>query len=126
MVLQDAAGDDKASGVVVAEDILLVTSEDGSLSVSYTLDVLVSTKLNVFEGVNVYPNPVSDVLNITGLKQQTRVELISVTGQVLRSDLTSDKAYVLDMSSQRAGYYILRISDKDQNTRVFNIVCTKQ
>lgn len=126
MVLQDAAGDDKASGVVVAEDILLVTSEDGSLSVSYTLDVLVSTKLNVFEGVNVYPNPVSDVLNITGLKQQTRVELISVTGQVLRSDLTSDKAYVLDMSSQRAGFYILRISDKDQNTRVFNIVCTKQ
>ncbi|MCP4313039.1 MAG: T9SS type A sorting domain-containing protein [Bacteroidetes bacterium] len=126
MVLKDAAGADKVSGMILTGDVLSVSSEDGSNSVDYTTDVLVSTELNVFEGVNVYPNPVSDVLNITGLKQQTRVELISLAGQVLRSDLTSDNAYVLDMSSQRAGYYILRISDSDQNTRVFNIVCTKQ
>jgi hypothetical protein len=89
------------------------------------VNVLVSTELSVLESVKVYPNPVNTVLNITGLKKQTRVELISITGQVLRSELTSDQSYVMDMSSQKSGYYILRISDKDQNARLFSIVCTR-
>jgi hypothetical protein len=126
MELKDAAGAAKESGMILTGDVLTVTSEDSSIAVSYTVDVLVSAERKVFENVTVYPNPVNNILNISGLKKQTRVELISITGQVLRSNLTSDDTYVMDMSSQKSGYYFLRVSDSDQNTRLFRIICTKQ
>jgi hypothetical protein len=125
MVLKDAAEAEKESGEMLTGDILSVTSEDGLNTVNYIVDVLLSTELSLLESVKVYPNPVSTILNITGLKKQTKVELISVTGQVLRVEMTSDQTYVMDMSSQESGYYILRISDMDHNTRLFSIVCTR-
>ena len=125
MVLKDEAGAEKESGEMLTGDVLTVTSEDGLNTVSYIVNVLVSTELSVLESVKVYPNPVNNILNITGLKKQTRVELISITGQVLRSELTSDQSYVMDMSSQKSGYYILRITDNDQNATLFSIVCAR-
>jgi hypothetical protein len=125
MVLKDAAGAEKESGEMLTGDVLVVTSEDGLNTVNYIVDVLLSTELSLLESVKVYPNPVNTVLNITGLEKQTKVELISITGQVLRVEQTSDQTYVMDMSNQESGYYILRISDKDQNARLFSIVCTR-
>jgi len=125
MVLKDAAGAEKESGEMLTGDVLSVTSEDSLNTVNYIVDVLLSTELSLLESVEVYPNPVNTILNITGLKKQTKVELISVSGQVLRSELTSDNTYVMDMSSQESGYYILRISDKDHNSRLFSIACVR-
>ncbi len=74
---------------------------------------------------SVYPNPASDALNISIDKGQlSKIELYSMTGQLLfREDLNS-KTYALNIGSYSPGVYLVRVFN--QNNDILNTKVLKE
>ena len=56
--------------------------------------------------LSVYPNPVSNVLNIRGIDNMNQIEVISVTGSVMKKQLRSAS---VDVSDLNRGVYFLKV-----------------
>ncbi len=61
-------------------------------------------------GVKLVPNPASDVLNITSRFYFEKVELLSITGQVLLSENVNDKTHQLQLQNFADGIYFVKVS----------------
>ncbi len=63
--------------------------------------------------VHIYPNPISDYLNVaikdTHVGQEYHISIVSVEGQVLKSFVTSASLFTMDMTDLNAGVYTLSI-----------------
>ncbi len=80
-------------------------------------DSVVTLHLNILTGIsalelaeiNIYPNPVNDILNITSTETISEIEIVNVMGQVVkRMEVNSDSA-VCDVEDLKAGVYVVRI-----------------
>ena len=59
--------------------------------------------------INLFPNPATDILNITSSETISEVEIVNVMGQVVkRIEVNSDNA-VCDVEDLKAGVYMVRI-----------------
>lgn len=65
---------------------------------------------NSTDGVQIYPNPVSDILNITKVSNKALYEIYSVSGQLLSKGNVRDGK--VNVSQLTTGNYIIKISDK--------------
>jgi hypothetical protein len=94
-------------------------NRDGNEFGIFTIGETTSTrnKLASFD-LDVFPNPVSDQLEIRTDKQIERVTVVSVTGQVL---LDGNQPSV-DVSALRTGTYLLRIRTTDDLVRVARFI----
>jgi hypothetical protein len=60
--------------------------------------------------VNLFPNPATDILNITSSETISEIEIVNTLGQVVkRIEVNSDNA-VCDVEELKAGVYVVRIS----------------
>ncbi len=82
--------------------------------------------------VNVYPNPAQSSLNLamnTHLEMNIQVELVSVEGRSVLSDQfivpEGRTNKVFDISSLPVGMYIVKVIDKDNNTKLADIKFVK-
>lgn len=86
---------------------------DGSLYVSFKVatgrEELILTK----DKISIYPNPVTNVLYITGATKESIVQFISVTGAVVYQKKISGNSS-LDVSHIPAGLYFVKINNKIQ------------
>ena len=67
-------------------------------------------------GINVYPNPVKEILRINSdqLRQEgCRIELINSSGKTFFQSNTNASQMQLDVSNYPKGFYILKITGKD-------------
>ena len=65
---------------------------------------------NVTMEIALFPNPVTDILNITSSEPISEIEIVNVMGQVVRRvEVNSDNA-VCDVEDLTAGVYVVRIS----------------
>lgn len=71
--------------------------------VTYDLSVL-STEENVKAKVRVYPNPVKDVLHITGLKSTENYQILDASGRLIKEGTTKEEIFVPSLVK---GHYIL-------------------
>jgi len=88
-------------------------TEDGSLYVSFEVG---TGRKNISinkENISIYPNPVTDVLYITGSTKESIVQFISVTGAVVYQKTISRNSS-LDVSHLPAGLYFVKINNKVQ------------
>lgn len=60
-------------------------------------------------GFVIYPNPVADVLNITGLVEITSVSVYDISGKELIRQNANNQNVTLDVSSLSAGIYLVNI-----------------
>lgn len=60
--------------------------------------------------INIYPNPVSDILNISGLSEENDFEIYNAIGQKVISGKISDRK--VDVSQLLKGVYFIQINDK--------------
>ena len=77
--------------------------------------------------VTIYPNPVSDKLNVkwdTVQDAPVSIELLAITGQVVLQHSTpaNDLRYDLDVADVRPGVYMLRVRTADGEVGVFRVV----
>jgi hypothetical protein len=62
-----------------------------------------------FDDVKVFPNPTTDILNITSSETISEIEIVNTLGQVVkRIEVNSDNA-VCDVEELKAGVYVVRI-----------------
>jgi hypothetical protein len=70
-------------------------------------------------GLNVYPNPMGDLLNIDVAKaDQYILKVYTATGQLVNNTEFKNN-YQLNTSNYEAGFYLLRIEDQNGNVQAF-------
>lgn len=77
-----------------------------------------SNKIGVNSNINVYPNPVSDILNIETTLEVQSVEIYNIQGQKV---LSSNQKQI-NLSDLAAGIYMVRIQDIENNVAAKKIV----
>ena len=82
--------------------------------VNVTSPTGINDKFNIRSSMNIYPNPVRDLLNIyTGSMKIHRVDISSISGQILQSYNMDQTIFQLDLSSFQKGIYFITIRSKD-------------
>ena len=67
--------------------------------------------------LNVYPNPLNDVLNIEVEKQENYIlKMYTATGQQILNTMFRNKLQ-LNTNNYAAGFYLLRIEDQNGNVQ---------
>jgi len=66
-----------------------------------------------FSSVSIYPNPAQDQLTITSLPQGTTVEVLDITGRLLKRVESVNAELHLNVEGLSAGVHLLRFTDKD-------------
>ena len=81
-----------------------------------TFNVAGAVEEMVVTEIDIYPNPASDVLNITSSENISRIEIISSTGRIIvQQDVNSDYA-TFNVSDLSNGMYFVRIFGSEQNS----------
>ena len=96
-------------------------TETGDYTQNFTsangCDSIVTLHLNILSGISqngtaeisIYPNPATDILNITSSETILEIKIINVMGQVVkRMEVNSDNA-VCDVEDLTNGVYVVRI-----------------
>lgn len=124
-VLTNSNGQAIFEAVVPAKDLIYTVQHDGFDLVTDTVDIDEDTDISVVlnritgfnnslkEGIKLYPNPVVEVLNITGLTGENTIRLISSDGRILISEETRKEDFSMNTEGLSAGLYILRIYGKN-------------
>lgn len=60
-------------------------------------------------GISIYPNPVTDALNISGLKNNAVIRISTATGQLLMEQKTNAQFININVEKLRTGSYILEV-----------------
>jgi len=82
---------------------------------SSTLATLNTTKPKI----QIFPNPVSDIISISGLNNMTSVEIFNMNGQLIKTDQLGNK---INVSALTPGVYLLRVTAKDSQIHEFKFV----
>ena len=61
--------------------------------------------------VNIYPNPGNGTFNLEVSEQASRVEVFSITGQLVYSQVISDQRFSIDLSDLNKGVYLIKLTD---------------
>jgi len=79
------------------------------------LSSALATQNVVTEKVSVYPNPVKDILNISGAGKVEHVEIYNLVGQKIKTAAGSSK---IDVSSLSGGVYLIQITVNGQKQSI--------
>jgi hypothetical protein len=69
--------------------------------------------------VQIFPNPVADIIQISGIENAQRIEIYNMTGQLVKSESFDNK---INVSKLIPGIYLLRINTKDFQTYEFKFL----
>ena len=97
-----------ASPVYPAYYRLRMVSIEGSIT--YSNSLLVSKNQN--NKVSIYPNPVKNNLTVAGMTGKSILKITNTSGKKVMEHNTSANSLNLDVSSLKAGTYILSITDE--------------
>ncbi len=111
----------QATGVP-GEGTIVVTAQDEITQITYTVMFKLITDINdnSFSDLKYYPNPVSKLLYINNIPENSIVKIISLTGiEVASSQVTSG---VIDLSHLEKGLYLLSVEKDGKQLRVSKIL----
>jgi len=57
----------------------------------------------------VFPNPVQEMLTVSGLAAGAKINLIDINGRLLKTVISQENATDIDVSSLQQGFYLLRV-----------------
>lgn len=69
--------------------------------------------------IQIFPNPVSDVIRISGIDNGHTIQIFNVDGRLIRTDAFDQK---IDVSNLSAGVYVLKITTKSFESHEFKFV----
>lgn len=95
----------------------------GSVTIVYQVPSSI-TENDMFNGVNVYPNPTTNVINVSlnGLGNNTNLTLMSVDGRIVyQANNVSGNIATLDLSENSQGIYFLKVEANNQN-KVYRVI----
>ncbi len=78
------------------------------------LSVVVLVRRNIKAVVSVYPNPVVEVLSITGLQTESQIKIKNVTGQLIREYKTTATTFSTNLATLKSSIYIVEVYSKNE------------
>lgn len=69
--------------------------------------------------IQIFPNPVSDFIRISGMTNGRTIEIYNVDGRLVKSEIFDSK---IDVSQLSSGVYVLRITTKDLQQHEFKFL----
>ncbi|PQA90342.1 hypothetical protein B0A69_20625 [Chryseobacterium shigense] len=69
--------------------------------------------------IQIFPNPVSDIIRISGIDNGQTIQIYNVDGRLVQSEAFDQK---IDVSQLSSGVYILRVSTKNFESHEFKFV----
>jgi hypothetical protein len=114
-VVVDANGNEKATGDLNQGDVLKVTSADKKINVIYQLDLDITSAGKIgLEQIEIYPNPTSGVLNISGIQTGNRIQLYNATGALILDRTATGNFEVLSLYKVPSGMFFIVISNENK------------
>jgi hypothetical protein len=80
----------------------------------FTYSNIIKLNKQASAALTVYPNPVCDVLTITGLKQNGTISLFNAEGKLLLQQTVSAQTITVDMSGCAKGMYLLKYYEDEK------------
>lgn len=115
-------GDDTNSNEVDPEHVygelgvytvnLTVFSEDGLCNHSTTQQVnviFVNVEESQLAGLEMYPNPATALVQLSGLGESSHVELRGIDGRLIQSHQANTEQFILDVSALSSGVYLINV-----------------
>ena len=93
----------------------ITVTEDATFVATFEVDVAIDD-VSTYQRINVYPNPATDHVTLTGIAVGSRVTLIDAAGRQQGTWTVTGEQMTLDVSRLASGQYFLRISGADVNT----------
>ncbi|ALJ06044.1 hypothetical protein APS56_13290 [Pseudalgibacter alginicilyticus] len=78
-----------------------------------TTNTLSTNDINVISNFLVYPNPATDIINITSTKPITKIELFDLSGKLVLKTTNSTN---INISSLHSGFYLLSVFSENTKT----------
>lgn len=104
------------TGTLNNTDVVVVTAADGVTQAQYALNVVTAVdKVTGPVAISVYPNPTSDVVNISGIETGNRISVYNMLGQQLFEKVASQNIVSISMSGHPSGVYFIQVNN---NTKV--------
>ena len=96
---------------------------EGNFSEVFTLTVEGELGVNdqSIEGLVIYPNPATAILNLTATTPISNVEIVNVLGQVLISKSSNTTISNIDLSALSTGNYFIKVTSEN-NTKVLQFL----
>lgn len=88
----------------------------GNGHVIITNSVMSTSEVGAKTNISVFPNPTTEVLNITNVTDRTEYKIYNMTGQLLKSGKVSNKK--VDVSNLDNGVYMIDLKDSNINAKV--------
>ncbi|MEC4004735.1 T9SS type A sorting domain-containing protein [Flavobacterium sp. SUN052] len=130
IVWYDAA----SGGIIIPNNTLLVSGttyfasqNNGTcesptrLAVTTTLGGCLGNESFVFNEIKMYPNPVTDILNISNTEVMSKVEVIDMLGRTLSSKTINDLETKIEMSNLPTGTYLIQVTI-DNVIKTFKVI----
>ncbi len=105
------------SATGVADNTIIVTQDAGAeFSAANAPITEKETKIDELssEPLNIYPDPVEDILHIKNLTGSAKISIYSITGQLMIDKYTSENS--IDVSQLASGIYITKITDNNNQS----------
>ena len=74
----------------------------------FTITSVETPSVQKHQGISIYPNPVTGKLNLVLSKSAVRIELLDLSGRVMKSQGATSTNEILDVSKIESGIYIIR------------------
>ena len=121
-------GQERELGWMSYDHRLLVTSADGTKTVLYWVKFTAQKIVDGVEKLNsngmiAYPNPTSGAFLLSGLKDAERIEIRSLTGNLVGVRSVSDESMQInELQSMPCGIYFITIVDRNESSYTIKMV----
>lgn len=110
----DKNGVVKINGDINGGDKVRVTSADGKIVNMYAFGPLTSAPVVGDNGIEMYPNPTSDVINVSGVKAGNRIQVYNSVGVSIRDIEVQNSIERISLRNQPVGIYMVIVSDNNK------------
>ncbi|MDN4012826.1 T9SS type A sorting domain-containing protein [Chryseobacterium gambrini] len=97
----------------------LTTSNATMTGDLHSTSLATSDVRNGASAIQIFPNPVAEIIRISGIKDGKSVQIYNMAGQIVKSEEFNEKVNVSELS---AGIYLLKINTKNFQTHEFKFV----
>ncbi len=110
----DKTGALKLNGDIDGSDKVLVTSADGKMKVYYTFGPLTSIGKLESDYIELFPNPTSVEINVSGVKAGQRIQVYNSAGMAISYINVQNSIERISLRNQPAGMYMIVVRDNNK------------
>lgn len=121
-VVVDKDGMGKTSGSISGSDMVKVTSADGKMVVMYKFGPLVSAPTVKANNIQLYPNPTTGKISISGVTLGNRIQVFNLVGSSIRDLRVTSSIESISLDKEPAGIYMIVVTENSRTLGHFKVI----